>query len=144
MIQGILAFQYALNETEEGEIQPEFKPMQLIFNNDKLNKDDYSELLIENDIFALFYEHSTGLHPGIGDYSNFYTGRLNETSYQVISYYKQFGDGSRFLTISIFDLYDELELFEPFIKNNAERLDIIYKTYITTFLVLSEVVLHSS
>jgi hypothetical protein len=126
VIQGILAFSFNLNEKESGEIEPEFKPIQLVFTEKKYDETNYSELLVENDIFATFYQHTTGLFGVKYDYSNFYTGKLKETPYQIISYFKQVSDGSQFLTISIFDLDDEIELFEDIIRDTSTRLTDVY------------------
>lgn len=130
MIQGIFTLQFLLNQKETGEIEPEFRPIQLIFREDEehFNKDNYSELIDENDIFATFYQHTTGIYNPKGEVSNFYTGRLKVTPYQVLSYFRQEKDGSQFLAISIFELDDEIELFEDLVKDLAKRLDAIYQT----------------
>ena len=46
MIQGILTFQFVLNQKESGEIEPEFRPIQIIFRDDEeyFTKENYSEL----------------------------------------------------------------------------------------------------
>ncbi len=126
MIQGILTFQFKINQKETGEIEPEFEPIQLEFRDETYNEDNYSVLIAENDIFATFYQHTTGLFGVKYSYSNFYTGRLKETPYQIISYFKQSADGSQFLAISIFELDDEIELFEDLIKEMGNRLDKIF------------------
>ena len=130
MIQGIFTLQFLLNQKDTGEIEPEFRPIQLIFREDEehFNKDNYSELIDENDIFATFYQHTTGIYNPKGEISNFYTGRLKETPYQVLSYFRQEKDGSQFLAISIFELDDEIGLFEDLVKDLAKRLDAIYQT----------------
>ncbi|MFX1410909.1 MAG: hypothetical protein ACFFA6_11175 [Promethearchaeota archaeon] len=126
MIQGILTFQFKINQKETGEIEPEFEPLQLEFRDEKYNEENYSELIAENDVFATFYQHTTGLFGVKYSYTNFYTGRLKETPYQVISYFKQSADGSQFLAISIFELDDEIEIFEELIKEMGGRLDKIF------------------
>ena len=126
MIQGILTFQFKINQKETGEIEPEFEPIQLIFREDKYDEENFSELLAQNDIFAIFYQHTTGLSGVKYSYSNFYEGRLKETPYQVISYFKQVADGTQYLAISIFELDDEIELFEDLIKTMGTRLDTIF------------------
>ncbi len=126
MIQGILTFQFKINQKETGEIEPEFEPIQLEFRDETYNEDNYSKLIAENEIFATFYQHTTGLFGVKYSYSNFYTGRLKETPYQVISYFKQSADGSQFLAISIFELDDEIEIFEDLIKEMGNRLDKIF------------------
>ncbi|MFX1293058.1 MAG: hypothetical protein ACFFAG_19085, partial [Promethearchaeota archaeon] len=89
-------------------------------------EDNFSELLADNDLFAIFYQHTTGLFGVKYSYSNFYTGRLKETPYQVISYFKQVADGTQYLTMSIFELDDEIEIFEDLIKEMGNRLDTIF------------------
>lgn len=126
MIQGILTFQFKINQKETGEIEPEFEPIQLVFREGEFDEDNFSELLDENDIFAIFYQHTTGLFGVKYSYSNFYTGRLKETPYQVISYFKQVADGTQYLAISVFELDDEIEIFEDLINEMGNRLDTIF------------------
>ncbi|MFW9881121.1 MAG: hypothetical protein ACFFG0_49290 [Candidatus Thorarchaeota archaeon] len=126
MIQGILTFQFKINQKDSGEIEPEFEPIQLVFREEEFNEDNYADLLAENDIFAIFYQHTTGLFGVKYSYSNFYTGRLKETPYQVISYFKQVADGTQYLALSIFELDDEIEIFEDLIKGMGNRLDTIF------------------
>ena len=126
MIQGILTFQFKINQKETGEIEPEFAPIQLIMRDEDLEEDDFSALLSQNDIFAIFYQHTTGLFGVKYSYNNFYTGRLKESPYQVISYFKQVADGTQYLAISIFGLDDEIEIFEHLINDMGSRLDTIF------------------
>jgi hypothetical protein len=126
LIQGILTFQFKINQKETGEIEPEFEPIQLIFQDEKFDENNFSELLGENDIFAIFYQHTTGLFGVKYSYSNFYEGRLKETPFQVLSYFKQVADGTQYLAISIFELDDELAIFEDLIKEMGNRLDVIF------------------
>ena len=123
MIQAILTFEFKINQKDTGEIEPEFEPMQLIFRDESTDEEIVSELLTENDLFAIFYQHTTGLSSVRYSYSNFYTGHLKETAYQVISYFKQVADGTQYLAISIFELDDEIEIFEDLIKQLGNRLD---------------------
>ncbi len=126
MIQGILTFQFNINQKETGEIEPEFEPIQLILRDENLGEDNFSAVLSQNDIFAIFYQHTTGLFGVKYSYTNFYTGRLKETPYQVISYFKQVADGTQYLAISIFELDDEIEIFEDLINDMGSRLDTIF------------------
>ena len=59
---------------------------------------------------------------------SYYTGRLKETAFQVFSYYRQESDGAQFLTMGIFELDDEIELYEDIIKELSTRLDVIFQT----------------
>ncbi|MHA1106891.1 MAG: hypothetical protein ACTSPN_14430 [Promethearchaeota archaeon] len=128
MIQGILTYQFKLNQKEDtGEIDPEFSPIQLIFQNEKFKEDNYSDLIIENDIFATFYQHTVGMFGMKYGFSNFYEGRLKETPYQVMSYFKQIPDGTQFLVMSIFENDDEIELYDQLIKTMSKRLNDIFE-----------------
>lgn len=130
MIQGILNFQFILNQEESGEIEPEFRPIKLIFHNKKFNESNYTELISTNDIFGIFYQHTTGIFKDKGAFSNFYTGRLKETPYQVVSYYRQETDSSKYITIAFFELDDEVEIFQDLINTMAKRLLLIFKKLI--------------
>jgi predicted SnoaL-like aldol condensation-catalyzing enzyme len=128
LIQGILTYQFKLNQKEDtGEIDPEFSPIQLIFQNENFKEDNYSNLVIENDIFATFYQHTVGMTSMKYGFSNFYMGRFKETPYQVMSYFKQIADGTQFLVMVIFETDDEIELFEDIIKTMSKRLNDIFE-----------------
>ena len=130
MIQGILTFKFEMNQDETtGEIDPEFSPITTVFSSStskKFDETNFSGLIMENDIFANFYQHTVGIFNPKYGFSNYYTGHLKETPYQVFSYFKQLADGTQYLTISMFELDDEIELFEDLIKDMAKRLDTIY------------------
>ncbi|MFW9988939.1 MAG: hypothetical protein ACFFC3_09810 [Candidatus Odinarchaeota archaeon] len=126
MIQGILTFQFKINQKDSGEIEPQFEPNQMVFREDEYDEENFSELLVENDIFAIFYQHTTGLSSVKYSYSNYYEGRLKDTPYQVMSYFKQVADGSQYLALSIFELDDEIAIFEDLIKTMGNRLDTIF------------------
>jgi hypothetical protein len=128
MIQAILTFQFELNQDEKtGSIDPQFQKIQFATGSDnKFDENDFSGLIIENDIFGTFYLHTVGIFSVKYGFNNFYTGRLKETPYQVYSYFKQLTDGTQYLTISLFELDDEIELFEDLIKDMASRLDTIF------------------
>ncbi|MHA1805535.1 MAG: hypothetical protein ACTSU4_13540, partial [Promethearchaeota archaeon] len=74
-----------------------------------------------------FYNHTTGIQRGTEKLRNFFSGRLKEKPYQVISFYKQEEGGSQFLTISVFNLTDELDIFEDLINKMALRMDPLFK-----------------
>lgn len=132
MIQGILSFQFLQDQDKTGEIKPKFSPIQLIFREEKFDEDDFSELLVENDILAIRCYQTIGLSGIKYSYSNFFQGRLKETPYQVISYFKQLADGTQYLTISIFGLDDEIVYYEDILREMANRLDTIYDKFSKT------------
>ena len=54
MIKGILTFQFELNQSESGDIEPNYSPIQVNFTDKKYNIKNYNELIGENDIFSIF------------------------------------------------------------------------------------------
>lgn len=126
MIQAILQFQFVINLSDKGVIDPEFKPIQLVFNNDRFSEENFKDLIEEADVYTVFYQHTTGIKRIEGDFSNQFFGRLKLTPFQVISYFKQEKDGSQFLTISLYELDDELEIFQELIDIMAEKLDALF------------------
>ena len=129
MIQGILSYQFILEKGESGVFKPQFKPVCLIFNNKKFSRNAYSELIDEMDLFAIFYQHTTGITETTGDANRFYVGRLKQTSYQVISIFLQDSLENQFLTLSIFELDDEIGIFEEQIKEVAIKIEPLYEEY---------------
>ncbi|MFX1274988.1 MAG: hypothetical protein ACFFBP_10205 [Promethearchaeota archaeon] len=128
MIQAILSYQYELNQDEKGDIKPEFSPITLLFKNEKFNLDDYSRLITRNDIFGVFYQHTSGLYEVSEKFTNFFIGKLKETPYQVYSYFKQDADECLIITITLFELDDDLEMFEDIIKEMGKKLDSLYES----------------
>lgn len=128
MLESILTFQFILNQKPSGEVEPEFQPIILLFNNDQFSDTNYSDLISKSDIFSIFYHHTTGIHEIRGSFSNFYMGRLKEHPYQVYSYFKQVENETQFVTILIFSLTDDIEIFEEIIKKMAARLDYLYES----------------
>jgi DNA-binding transcriptional ArsR family regulator len=128
MIQAILTYEFVLKELDTGEVEPEFNPLHLEFNNEKFSESDYSSLITRSGLFSVYYQHTTTTHEISGEYSNFYSGRLKENPYQVMSYFKQMPDESQFITLCIFSLNDELVIFEKLIKSMATRLDEILRS----------------
>lgn len=124
MIHGILSFQLILYKHESGEIEPQFKPIKLIFTENKYHEKNFTQLIHENDIFSIFYMHTSPPHRE--SYSDFYTGRLKNTSYQVKSYFRQESNGSQFITILVFDINDDIDRFEKEINVMASSIDKIF------------------
>ncbi|MEJ2248207.1 MAG: hypothetical protein P8Y70_01055 [Candidatus Lokiarchaeota archaeon] len=127
MIQGILTFKFILNQKDSGEIDPEFKPIQLQFTNKEYDEDNFTDLIVENDIYGTFYQQTTGIINMKREFSNYFSGKLKETPYQVMSYYKQLSSGNQYLAMAIFENDDEIELFERLLNDMGKRLDRIFE-----------------
>jgi len=123
LIQAIFCFQFIINEEEQGRIEPELQPLRMIFNNKEFSEENYTDLLAINDIYGIFYFQTVGTISEQGLFGNFYMGRLRKTPYQVISYFLQDAEGRRFITIAVFELDDELEIFDDVIKDLGKKLD---------------------
>ena len=130
MIQAILSYQFILQKGETGVFKPEFKPVCLIFNNKNFSRNSYSELIDEMDLFAIFYQHTTGITETIGDANKFYIGRLKQTPYQVISIFLQDSAENQFITMTIFELDDEIGIFEEQVKEMGNKLGVLYEDFI--------------
>ncbi len=127
MLQAIISFQFELNQTEEGDIEPEFIPIQLLFFNSKFDKTGYSTLIDISDIYGIFYQHSAGSIEVSKEYGNFLLINLKKTPYKAWSYFMQEMGGAQTITILIFELDDELELFEDLVKQMGRKLETFYK-----------------
>jgi hypothetical protein len=127
MIQAILSYQFVLKPGEDNILEPEFEPLKLVFDNSDFSEEDYSELINNMDIFAIFYQHTTGIAIESKAFSNYYVGRLKNTPYQVISQYRQDTYENQFITIAVFELEDELELFEELFRTMGQKLEILYE-----------------
>ncbi len=122
MIQGILTFQFVLNPEDIQVIFPHFHPIELLFQENKFNKDNFSELISDKDIYAVLYQHTTGIFKDMGKQSNFYYGHLNETPYQVLSFFTQMETGAQYIAISLFEKEDDVGMYEKLIKDMAKNL----------------------
>ncbi len=132
MFQGILIFQFIIRTNDKNEIEPIFQPIEGAFSKKDRSKDNYSDLLDINDLFAIYYNHTTGKFgketAQNATFGNSYIGQLNKTPFQVVSFYRRESDGSQYLIVSFFEIDDEIEIFDKILKNNAERLSIVFKT----------------
>jgi hypothetical protein len=126
MIQGILAYQFVLQPGDGGILEPEFKPIRLVFNNKDFNQNEYTKLIEQTDIFGIFYQHTTGISTASGEFGNYYMGRLKKTPYKVLSFFRQDHAENQFLTIAVFNLDDDVEIFEDLIKTMGEKLESLY------------------
>ena len=88
MIQAIMSYQFVLEPGDGGILEPDFKPVKLIFNNKDFSPNDYSDLLTRIDIFGIFYQHTTGMSKESGAFSNFYVGRLRDCDHFKLNDYK--------------------------------------------------------
>ncbi len=132
MIEAILTFEFVLIQKPTGEVKPDFKPIELIFEDKNFSEENFSQLIATSDLFSILYHHTTSIHEIVGGFSNFYEGRLKETSYQVSSYFMQAESESQYLTLLIFTLDEDLGKYEDIIKNLAKKMYYLFETYETT------------
>ena len=130
MIQAILSFQFDLNQNSDGDIDPKFNPIQLIFQNKKFNIESYDELITLNDIFGIFYQHTAGISNLTEKFTNLLTANLKDTPFKVISFFKQHNENTQFIVISIFEIDDDIDLFEEQIKAMNLKLEPLFLEHI--------------
>jgi hypothetical protein len=131
MIEAILTFEFVLTQKSTGEVEPEFKPLALLFENQDFSEKNLSELLATSDLFSILYHHTTSVREITGGFSNFYEGRLKETPYQVSSYFKQEESGTQYLATLLFTLDDDLGIYEDIIKELGKKLEYLFETFET-------------
>ncbi|MEJ2294216.1 MAG: hypothetical protein P8Y23_05550 [Candidatus Lokiarchaeota archaeon] len=132
MIEAILTFEFVLIQKATGEVKPDFKPIVLTFENKEFSEQNFSELITTSDLFSILYHHTTSIHEIVGGFSNFYEGRLKETSYQVSSYFMQAESGTQYLTLLLFTLDEDLGKYEDIIKNLSKKMFYLFETFETS------------
>ncbi|MBY9016960.1 MAG: hypothetical protein KGD68_14820 [Candidatus Lokiarchaeota archaeon] len=131
MIEAILTFEFVLIQKPTGEVKPDFKPIVFSFENKQFTNGNLSELIATSDLFSILYHHTTSIREITGGFSNYYEGRLKETSFQVSSYFIQAESETQYLTILIFTLDEDLGAYEDIIKSLARKMDYLFETFET-------------
>ena len=127
VVLGVGIYRFELNPSAEGEIEPEFNLIASQAAQDAAIS-DLKSLISLNDLFAIFYNHTTGASAKKqdADEKNYFVGRLKDTPYKVISYYRQEVDQTQYLAISFFKLDEDAELFEGLVRSLGAKLDAQY------------------
>ena len=124
---GNIIFQFELNESDLGEIEPEF--MNILSETPDSLQADLDDLISTNDRFRLFFNHTTGMKMKRRGRSikNFIIGRLKESPYKILSYYYKTESESQFLSIALFDRDVEIEVYESIFYQLTERLTPVFE-----------------
>ncbi len=125
MVIAIVVYKFELNPSKDGEIEPEFTILtsQIAEEHAGVN---LRKVAATNDLFGIFFAHTAGSTTGkqkAQETKNFFVGRLKETPYKVISYYRQEIDQSQYMTLTIFKLEEDAEIYEGLIRMLAGKLD---------------------
>jgi len=131
MIEAILTFEFVLIQKPTGEVEPQFKPLASVFEDDNFSDENLSDLIARSDLFSILYHHTTSTREITGGFSNYYEGRLKETSYQVSSYFKQEESGTQYITVLLFTLNEDLGVYEDIIRLLARKMDYLFETFET-------------
>lgn len=131
MIEAILTFEFVLIQKPTGEVEPQFKPLALVFEDENYSEDNLSDLIARSDLFSILYHHTTSTREIMGGFSNYYEGRLKETPFQVSSYFKQEESGTQYLTILLFSLNEDLGVYEDIIRLLSKKMDYLFETFET-------------
>jgi hypothetical protein len=119
---GIIIFQFELNESVLGEIEPEF--VNILSETPDSLQTDLDDLISTNDRFRLFFNHTTGMTMKRRGRSikNFIIGRLKESPYKILSYYYKTESEAQFLSIALFNKDVEVEVYESIFYQLTEHL----------------------
>ena len=127
LVVGIVVYQFVMNKSSSGDIEPEFKVIVSKLSEEK-KKQNINEwdLITLDDKFGVFFNHTTGSrYKSIEEQErNIFVGQLKETPYKIISKYHQEDDESQYLIITFFDLDEDIGLYENIIKNMFDHFDI--------------------
>lgn len=131
MVVGVLVYKFELNLDETGEIEPQFRIVSSEIT-EEFKDIKIFEILSMNDLFTIYYNHTAGSRTGFqvdkkGISRNFFMGKLKEAPYKVISYFRESIDESHFLTIIVFKMDEDYEIFEEIIQILAGKMDIIFE-----------------
>jgi len=124
MVIAIAVYKFELNPSKDGEIEPEFTILtsQVAEEHSGVN---LRKIVATNDLFGIFFALTAGasVKKKADQMKNFFVGRLKETPYKVIAYYKQEIDQSQYLTVTVFKLDEDAEIYEGLIRMLASKLD---------------------
>jgi hypothetical protein len=118
-----------LNPEDDRQIFPHFQPIELLFQNKEYNKNYFSDLISDKDIYAILYQHTTGIFKDMGVQSTFYRGNLNDSPYQVLSFFIQVETGAQYIALSLFENADDVELYEKLISDMAKNLEHLFISF---------------
>src|SRR4030042_7142584 len=127
MVVAIAVYKFELHPSQDGEIEPEFSILSSEIA-EEYSGANLRDFIATNDLFGIFFAHTAGASSKKTPHGmkNFFVGRLKESPYKVIYYYKQEIDQSQYLTLSIFKLDEDVEIYEGLIRILAEKLDAQY------------------
>ncbi len=130
MLQAILVFKFELNLMEET-ITPEMRLIQSVFSDmEKYKRDDYGDLITYNDLYAILSLLTSKISSGYGEFSRSCFLRLMETPFRAFASFRQELDEHQFISLSIFDLDDRIEIFEDIINRMTKKLENLFIQYI--------------
>ena len=136
MVVGIGVYSFELNIDDSGEVKPEFR--QLSYEPSEEFKDiNVKDVLKSDDLFKIFYDQTTvtaqnkeeteGKKDGETPQKKPLLGKIKGAPYKVISnFHQQSLDNAQYLTIAIFHLDDDVDLFEEIMGILAQRIPKVY------------------
>ncbi|MBD3352255.1 MAG: hypothetical protein GF364_12280 [Candidatus Lokiarchaeota archaeon] len=130
MVVGVVVYEFKLDIDDENEIEPEFKVLHHELTEDSKDLNIY-EIISINDLFSIFYNHTAGSRGALdagrkGSSSNFFIGRLKESQYAVISYFRESLDDRHFMTMGVFGPNDDVDRYEDTISLLAGKMDVTF------------------
>jgi hypothetical protein len=128
MVIGIVIYQFNINQSDMGEIEPKFSVISEEMSQIFSHKDISSYLSIEEK-FRLFFNHTTGLKRQSKGRTlrNVIVGRLKSTRHNYFSYYQKTESERQFITLCLFSPDQDVDLFQETFYALRDRVDGIFE-----------------
>ncbi len=132
MVVGIIVYEFDMNKMPSGDIEPEFR---VIVSKlaEEIKEDGKKEwdLISLDDKFSVFFNHTTGSTYKVNkeeesQEENIFIGQLKDTPYKVISKYHEEIDETQYLIVTIFELDEDIGLYENIIHDMFHKFEDIF------------------
>jgi hypothetical protein len=143
MVVGILFYKFEMGLKENGEIEPEFK-LKSSDITEEMKKQFSNQHEIENniikniDLFSIYYNHTAGIMAAKANSDeieqeespksasdNSINIHLKKTPYKVISHFHEIIEGFQYLTVTVFKLDDEMELYNQLLIFLSGQINLV-------------------
>ncbi|GAB4313884.1 MAG: hypothetical protein Kow0069_15200 [Promethearchaeota archaeon] len=125
MVVGIVVYRFELNPSEDGDIEPRFAPLHVSVAKEGAGDVDLLSAVNQDDLYALFFHHTTGAEPFLGPSegrrATLLTSRLKKSPFRTISHFHRHGE-EQYLVVGFFKLEEDPETFEAVFEELGANL----------------------
>jgi hypothetical protein len=125
MVVGVALYRFELTPSSKpGKFDPKYETLAFQYDAE-LGTISPQDLITVNDLFGIFFNYTAAQLLNIGQEEErpMLVGRLKDTPYKYISYYKQEIDEYHYITLTFFKIDEDVELFENLLKQLSEKLN---------------------